>query len=85
MPRSRKIIKRQTLLDPVYNSRLVTKMINKSMKNGKKGAAASQIYDALEIIKTKTSEPDPSKVLEQVISTVAPKMEVQFLLITKEK
>lgn len=71
MPRSRTIIKRQTLPDPVYNSRLVTKLINKAMKDGKKSSAAAQIYAALKLFE------DPAKTLEQVINTIAPRMEVR--------
>jgi len=71
MPRSKTIIKRPTLPDPIYNSRLVTKLINKAMKDGKKSPAATQIYTAL-----KTFE-DPAKTLETVINTIAPKMEVR--------
>lgn len=77
MPRSKKIAKRQTVPDPVYNSRLVAKLINKSMRSGKKTVAAGQIYRALELVKTKLSDQDPVKVLEQVVSSVAPKMEVR--------
>lgn len=71
MPRSKTIIKRETLPDPVYNSRLVTKLINKAMKNGKKSPAATQIYAALAKFE------EPAKTLETVINTIAPKMEVR--------
>lgn len=47
------------------------------MYDGKKSSAASQVYGALEIIKTKQPDTDPAKILETVISTVAPKMEVR--------
>lgn len=71
MPRSKTIIKRATLPDPIYSSRLVTKLINKAMKDGKKSPAANQIYTALK------SFEDPAKTLETVINTIAPKMEVR--------
>lgn len=77
MPRSKKITKRQSLPDPIYNNRLVTKLINKTMKDGKKSVASAQIYRALDIIRAKLPDQDPSKVLEQVLATVAPKMEVR--------
>ncbi|MCL4390357.1 MAG: 30S ribosomal protein S7 [Patescibacteria group bacterium] len=71
MPRSKTIIKRVTIADPVYNSRLVTKLINKAMHDGKKSVAAKQVYAALEKFE------DPAKILETVIATIAPKMEVR--------
>lgn len=77
MSRSKKIIKKITPADPVYNSRLVTKLINKVMRDGKKSPAATQIYRCFDIIKTKLPDEDPSKVLDQVIGTIAPKMEVR--------
>ena len=77
MPRSKTIIKRATLPDPVYNSRLVTKLINKAMKDGKKSPAATQVYKSLELVKAKLPDQDPAKILETVINTIAPKMEVR--------
>lgn len=77
MPRSRKITKQPTLPDPVYNSRLVAKLINKCMRDGKKSAATGQIYRALELYKEKHPDSDPGKVLEQVVATISPKMEVR--------
>ena len=77
MPRSRKITKKITPTDPVYNSRLVAKLINKTMHDGKKSVASGQIYRALEILKAKNPEADPSKTLEQALNTIAPKMEVR--------
>lgn len=71
MPRSRKITKRPTEGDPIYNSRLVTKLINKTMRDGKKSPAATQIYNAL------AKFDEPAKTLEFVITTIAPKMEVR--------
>lgn len=71
MPRSRTITKRQTEADPVHNSRLMTKLINKAMKDGKKSVAAAQIYKAFEQFE------DPAKTLEDVVNTIAPKMEVR--------
>jgi small subunit ribosomal protein S7 len=78
MPRSRTIVKKMTPADPIYGNRLITKLINKTMFDGKKTVAAKQIYNALEIIKQKLgAETDPSKTLEQAINTIAPKMEVR--------
>jgi small subunit ribosomal protein S7 len=77
MPRSKKIFHDLTVADPVYDSRLVTKLINKSMKDGKKSVAATQIYKAFDLLKAKSAESDGAKLLEQVINTIAPKMEVR--------
>lgn len=77
MPRSRVIIKKLAPADPIYNNRLVTKLINKTMRDGKKSPAAAQVYKALEMLKGGQEGTDPSKILEQVINTIAPKMEVR--------
>lgn len=71
MPRSSKTIKRVTIGDPVYSSRLVTKLINKTMRDGKKSPAAAQVYLALGKFE------NPAQTLETVINTIAPKMEVR--------
>ncbi|MBI4099683.1 30S ribosomal protein S7, partial [Candidatus Microgenomates bacterium] len=71
MPRSRQITKRLTEVDPVYGSKLVTKLINKTMHDGKKSPAATQIYLAL------AKFDEPAQTLELVVSTIAPKMEVR--------
>lgn len=71
MPRSKRITKRETIPDAVYNSKLVTKLINKTMMNGKKTVAAAQVYKAL------GSFEEPAKTLETVINAIAPKMEVR--------
>ena len=77
MSRSKKISKVLTAMDPVFGNRLVTKLINKSMRDGKKAAAATQVYRALEIVKEKQPDTDASKYLDVVINTIAPKMEVR--------
>lgn len=71
MPRSRTITKRVTLVDPIYGSKLVTKLINKAMRDGKKSTAAKQVYAAL------AKFDEPAKTLETVVTTIAPKMEVR--------
>ena len=71
MPRSKKITKREVVPDPVFGSRLMTKLINKSMYDGKKSTASAQIYKAFEKFE------DPAKTLETVLNTIAPKMEVR--------
>lgn len=56
---------------------MVTKLINKSMKDGKKSVAAAQIYRAFDIVKEKQPETETSKYLDLVINSIAPKMEVR--------
>ena len=53
MPRKGPVLKRDVLPDPVYNSKLVTRFINKVMYDGKKGIAETIVYDAFEIIRSK--------------------------------
>ena len=52
--RKRRAVKRDVLADPIYNSKLVTKLINTIMLDGKKGIAQSIVYEAFDQIKTKT-------------------------------
>ena len=61
MPRKGSVPKRDVLPDPVYNSKIVTKFINKVMLSGKKGVAERVVYDAFEIIRAKTGN-DPLEV-----------------------
>lgn len=77
MPRSKTITKRPFAVDAVYNSRIVGKFINKVMKDGKKSTASGQVYKSLELLKIKFPEQDPSKILEQALTAVSPKMEVR--------
>lgn len=59
--------KRQVLADPVYNSRLVTKLINAIMYDGKKGLAQSIIYSAFEIVEQKTGKPALEVLIRRLI------------------
>lgn len=68
--------KRITEKDPIYQSRIVAKLINRSMKSGKKTIAENHIYGALDIIKEK-SKKDPLEILEVAIKNIAPQMEVR--------
>lgn len=61
--------------DPLYGNRLLTRLINRVMRNGKKTVAQKQVYRALDIIKEKGE--DPIKIFELAISTVGPKVEVK--------
>ena len=69
MPRKGPVAKREILADPVYNSKLVAKFINKLMYDGKKGIAQKIFYDAFEIIRQKTGK-DPQEVFETAIRNV---------------
>jgi small subunit ribosomal protein S7 len=62
--------------DPIYGSRLVTKLINGSMRDGKKSVARTQIYEAMDIIKEKMGD-DPLKVFNQALENIKPSMEVR--------
>lgn len=66
MPRKGPVPKRDVLPDPVYNSKLVTRFINKVMYDGKKGIAETIVYDAFEIIRSKMGQ-DPMEVFDQAL------------------
>ena len=74
--RKRRAVKRDVLADPIYNSKLVTKLINNMMIDGKKGKAQTILYDAFDIIKEKTGK-DPMEVFEQAMENVKPALEVK--------
>lgn len=77
MPRkNRGVMEREVLPDPVYNSTLVTKFINRVMLDGKKSTAAKIFYGALEIIGQKTGD-DPLKVFKQAVDNVKPQVETK--------
>ena len=76
MPRRGGVKPRKVAGDPIYKNRIVAKLINRSMKDGKKSVAQKQVYGAFEIIKEKT-EDDPIKIFSQAISNIKPSMEVR--------
>ena len=76
MPRRGRVKPRKVKPDPIYKNSLVTKLINRSMRDGKKSIAQKQIYKAFEIMKEK-SEDDPIKILTQAINNIKPNMEVR--------
>ena len=76
MPRRAEVQARPVEPDPVYNSPLVTQVINKVMSRGKKSTAEQIVYSALERIGEKTGKP-PVEVLEQAVKTVTPVLEVK--------
>lgn len=67
---------KKTQPDPVYGNEMVTKLINRSMYDGKKSVAVKQVYLAFEIIKKQTGD-DPSVVFDQALSNIRPTMEVR--------
>lgn len=74
--RSGKVIKRELAPDPIYNSRLVTRFINRVMKDGKKSIAQRLVYKALESIEKQTGK-DPVPAFELALTNVSPRMEVR--------
>ena len=76
MPRKGYIAKREVLPDPVYNSKVVTKLINSVMQDGKKGVAQKIVYEAFAIIQEKTGK-DPVTVFEEAMNNVMPLLEVK--------
>jgi small subunit ribosomal protein S7 len=76
VPRRAEISVRPLDPDPVYNSQLVTQVINKVMTRGKKSVAETVVYRALEQVGTKTGKP-PVEVLEQAVKSVTPVLEVK--------
>ena len=74
--RKRRAVKRDVLADPIYNSKLVTKIINSIMKDGKKGIAQTIFYDAMEIVKEKTNQ-EPMDVLDKALENIMPALEVK--------
>lgn len=68
--------KREVLADPIYNSRLVTKLINSIMLDGKKGLAQSIIYGAFELIKEKTKK-EPLEVFNKAVENITPSLELK--------
>jgi len=76
MPRKGPVPKRVVLPDPVYDSELVARFINRMMKGGKKAVAEGVFYKAMEIVEQKTGKP-AMEVFEQAIENVAPQVEVR--------
>ena len=76
MPRRGNVPKREILPDPMYNSVLVTKLVNSIMLDGKKGVAQKVVYGAFDIIKDKT-EKEPLEVFAQAMENIMPSLEVK--------
>ena len=76
MPRRGNIAKRDVLPDPMYNSKVVTKLVNNIMLDGKKSVAQKIVYDAFDIIKEKEQK-DPLEVFEAALENIMPVLEVK--------
>ena len=74
--RKRQAIKRDVLADPIYNSKMITKLINGIMLEGKQGTAQKILYDALETVKEKTNR-DPMEVLNEAFDNIRPSLEIR--------
>ena len=75
MPRRGNVPKRDVLPDPMYNSKLVTKLINNIMYDGKKGVAQKIVYDAFEVIKENMG--DPLEAFQKAHENIMPVLEVK--------
>ena len=76
MPRRGNVPKREILPDPMYNSVLVTKLVNSIMLDGKKGVAQKVVYGAFDIIKEKTGQ-EPLEVFNAAIENIMPSLETK--------
>ena len=76
MSRRGRVAKRDVLPDPIYNSKVVTKLINNIMLDGKKGVAQNILYDAFQKVEAKTGNP-AMEVFDQAINNIMPVLEVK--------
>ena len=74
--RKRRAVRREVLPDPVFKSKVVTKLINRIMLDGKKGVAEKILYEAFDIVKEKTNE-EPVTVFEKALENIKPQLEVK--------
>ena len=74
--RKRRAVNRDVLADPIYNSKVVTKLINTIMNDGKKGLAQKIFYGAMDIVKEKTNK-EPMEVLNAALENIMPALEVK--------
>lgn len=74
--RKRRAVKRDVLPDPVYNSKVITKLINQIMLDGKRGKAETIVYDAFDMIHERTSE-NANDVFKKAMENVTPALEVK--------
>lgn len=76
MPRKGPVTRRDVLPDPIYNSKLVTRLINRIMIDGKRGVAQTILYNAFNIVKDRTGK-EPMEVFEAAIKNIMPVLEVK--------
>ena len=76
MPRRGGVPKREVIADPIYNSVVITKLINQIMVDGKRGTAQRIMYDAMDIVKEKTGK-DPMEVFDAAMENIMPVLEVK--------
>ena len=74
--RKRRAVKRDVLPDPIYNSKVITKLVNTIMLDGKKGTAQKILYEAFDIIKTTTNQ-EPMDVFNEAMENIKPALEVK--------
>ena len=74
--RKRRAVKRDILADPIYNSKVVAKLINTIMLDGKKGIAQTIVYEAFDTVKTKTGK-DALEVFTEAMESIQPQLEVK--------
>ncbi|MDQ0232991.1 30S ribosomal protein S7 [Metabacillus malikii] len=76
MPRKGPVTKRDVLPDPLYNSKLVTRLVNRIMIDGKRGKAQTVLYNAFDLIKERSGK-EPMEVFEQALKNIMPVLEVK--------
>lgn len=76
MPRKGPVARRDVLPDPIYKSKLVTRLINRIMEDGKRGKAQTILYNAFEIVKERSGN-DPMEVFDQALKNIMPVLEVK--------
>ncbi|WP_062196955.1 30S ribosomal protein S7 [Massilibacterium senegalense] len=76
MPRKGPVEKRDVMPDPIYNSKLVTRLINRIMVDGKRGVAQNILYNSFALIKERTGN-EPMEVFEQALKNIMPVLEVK--------
>lgn len=76
MPRKGPVTRRDVLPDPMYNSKLVTRLINRIMVDGKRGVAQTILYKAFDLVQERTGN-DPMEVFEQALKNIMPVLEVK--------
>ena len=74
--RKRRAVKRDVLPDPIYNSKVVTKLVNGIMLDGKRGTAQKILYEAFDIIKAQTNR-EPMDVYNEALENIKPALEVK--------